>query len=343
VGDKTTLVVAPIVAACGVKVAKMSGKGLGHTGGTVDKLASIPGLGTTFTQAEFLRIVNEQGLCLAGQSGDLAPADKKLYALRDVTGTVESIPLITASILCKKLASGADCILLDVKTGSGAFMKTMDQARKLAENMVRIGNDAGRKTAALLTNMDRPLGYAIGNALEVAEAMDTLRGHGPEDLRDICLTLSARMLQMAGRGDYTSCRAQAAAAITSGAAYQRFCGMVKAQGGDPDDLPGSLPEAAFSYSLVAASTGYIQFMDTMAWGMASLKLGAGRTVQDEAIDYSAGILLRKKTGDYVQAGEELAVLYAGDERRFPEAAQTASEALVIGPDKPKEEPLYTDV
>jgi pyrimidine-nucleoside phosphorylase len=342
VGDKTTLVVAPIVAACGVVVAKMSGKGLGHTGGTVDKLASIPGFKTTFSQAEFIRIVKEHGICIAGQSGDLAPADKKLYALRDVTGTVESLPLIAASILCKKLASGADCILLDVKTGSGAFMKTPEQARALAETMVRIGNGAGRKTAAIISNMNRPLGYAIGNSLEVLEAMDTLRGHGPDDLHDICLTLSARMLHMAGKGSLDDCHGLAAEAVTNGTAYKKFCDMVEAQGGQPD-ISGSLPHAAFLYSLTAPETGYIQAMDTMAWGMASVKLGAGRTVQDEAIDYGAGILLRKKTGDFVQAGEELAVLYANEAERFPLASAIALDALVTGSTPPLEAPLYTDL
>lgn len=342
VGDKTTLVVAPIVAACGVPVAKMSGKGLGHTGGTVDKLASIPGFKTELPMEEFIRIVNTHGLCVVGQSGNLAPADKKLYALRDVTGTVDSLPLIAASIMSKKLAAGADCILLDVKVGSGAFMKTPQEAVSLAEAMVAIGEGAGKSTAALITGMNRPLGYAIGNALEVIEAVETLRGQGPADLYELCITLAAHMLMQAGcMGDLDACRARAEAAIKSGAAFQKLCDMVTAQGGDATALTdySLLPRAAYIHSLRAPSDGYIQKMDTTQWGIASVKLGAGRETKDAPIDYGAGILLRKKVGDAVRAGEELAVFYTQHEKSIPDAEKTALDALTIGNEKPDDEPL----
>jgi pyrimidine-nucleoside phosphorylase len=344
VGDKTTLVVAPIVAACGAKVAKMSGKGLGHTGGTVDKLTSIPGLRTELPTEEFIKTVNAHGLCVIGQSGDFAPADKKLYALRDVTATVDSLPLIAASIMSKKLAAGADCILLDVKTGSGAFMKTPDDAKALARALVDIGNGAGRKTAALVTGMDRPLGNAIGNSLEVIEAVETLRGHGPEDLTEVCLTLSSRLLYMAGKGTLDECRRMAEAALSSGAAFGKLCDMVKAQGGDSEALTdfSRLPRAAYRRDLLAPDEGYISFMDTERWGVASVKLGAGRATREAEIDYAAGIILRKKTGEYLRAGDVVATMYANDERLFPDAERDALSGLVIGK-KPEDAPLIYGV
>jgi pyrimidine-nucleoside phosphorylase len=341
VGDKTTMVVAPIVAACGVKVAKMSGKGLGHTGGTVDKLSAIPGFKTELPLDEFIGTVNKHGLCVIGQSGEFAPADKKLYALRDVTATVDSLPLIAASIMSKKLAAGADCILLDVKTGSGAFMKTTEGAAELARAMVDIGNGAGRKTAAVITGMDRPLGSAIGNSLEVIEAAETLKGHGPEDLTEVCLTLAARLMYMAGKGTLTECRAAAEAAINSGAAFNKLHDMVEAQGGGCGALRdySLLPKATYKHEVLAPRTGYIRFMDTERWGIASVKLGAGRAAKDDAIDYGAGIYLHKKTGAYVNAGEVVATLYANNEGLFGDACETALEGLVIGDEKPEDEPL----
>jgi pyrimidine-nucleoside phosphorylase len=345
VGDKTTLVVVPTVAACGVTVAKMSGKGLGHTGGTVDKLAAIPGFRTELQEHEFFDIVRKHGLCVAGQSGDLAPADKKLYALRDVTGTVESLPLIAASIMCKKLAAGADCILLDVKTGSGAFMKTAEAAEELARAMVKIGQGAGRETAALITDMDRPLGFAIGNALEVIESVETLKGRGPGDLREICVLLSAHILHMAGKGGLSDCRKMAENALDGGAAFAKLCDMVKAQGGDEKALHdyGLLPGARVKHPATAGAAGYIQSMDTGLWGTASVVLGAGRTKKDDPVDYGAGIVLLKKTGDYVQAGETVAVLHTNDESRLTEALPLVAKALVIGEAKPPDTPLVLKV
>ncbi|MDR1664289.1 MAG: thymidine phosphorylase [Clostridiales bacterium] len=342
VGDKTTLAVAPIVAACGAAVAKMSGKGLGHTGGTVDKLASIPGFKTELLREDFIRIVNETGLCVVGQSGALAPADKKLYALRDVTGTVDSLPLIASSIMSKKLAAGADCILLDVKTGSGAFMKTAEESVELAKAMVAIGEGAGKKTAALITDMDRPLGFAVGNALEVMEAAETLKGNGPGDFYELCITLSAHMLLQAGKGtSYGECRNLAENAVASGAAFHKLCDMVTAQGGDASSLSdyAKLPRAAGVRQVPAPASGYVQAMDTAGWGTASVVLGAGRAKAGDAIDYGAGIMLRKKPGDYVNAGETVAELYTNDEKAFPDAERIALRALTVGAGKPAEKPL----
>jgi pyrimidine-nucleoside phosphorylase len=345
VGDKTTLIVVPMAAACGVTVAKMSGKGLGHTGGTVDKLASIPGFKTELTEEEFFDIVRRHGLCVAGQSGDMAPADKKLYALRDVTGTVESLPLIAASIMSKKLAAGADCILLDVKSGSGAFMKSVDDAKALAQAMVDIGNGAGKKTMALITGMDRPLGYAIGNALEVIESVEALKGNGPSDLHEICVTLSAYMLHLAGKGDLDTCRALAQAVIKNGKAFDKLCDMVRAQGGDAQALQDykRLPQAQYVHPIKALQTGYIQAMDTLQWGMASVALGAGRARKDDPIDYGAGIVLAKKTGDFVQAGETVAQVYTNDQDSISEAVAVALKGLTIGDEKPVDEPLVLGV
>jgi pyrimidine-nucleoside phosphorylase len=344
VGDKTTLIVAPIVAACGVKVAKMSGKGLGHTGGTVDKLASIPGFNTELPTEEFIKTVNAHGLCVIGQSADFAPADKKLYALRDVTATVDSLPLIAASIMSKKLAAGADCILLDVKTGSGAFMKTPDDAKALARAMVDIGNGAGRKTAALITSMDRPLGNAIGNSLEVIEAVEILCGHGPEDLTEVCLTLASRLLYMAGKGTLDECRGMAEAAVAGGAAFSKLRDMVNAQGGDCEALTdfSRLPQSQYRHEVLAPNDGYISSMDTERWGIASVKLGAGRATKDAAIDYAAGIILHKKTGAYLRTGDVIATMYANDERLFPDAEQDALAGLKIG-EKPEDAPLIYGV
>lgn len=341
VGDKTTLIVAPIVAACGVKVAKMSGRGLGHTGGTVDKLESIPGVRTSFTREEFFGIVNRTGLSVAGQSGNLAPADKKLYALRDVTATVESIPLIAASIMSKKLAAGSDCILLDVKVGSGAFMKTMEEAVTLAKKMTAIGGHAGRRMAALITNMDIPLGRKIGNTLEVEEAIETLMGQGPEDLTEVSLQLAANMLYLAGKGTILECMEQAKNAIESRTALNKLADMVLAQGGDRDMIvnKGRLPKACCSQRVTAAESGFICHMDTEMCGIASSLLGAGRLTKDSCIDYTAGIVLEKKTGDFVKKGETLATLYTSKEELLEAAKQKFLEAVEFGEKKAGTQPL----
>ncbi|POP32155.1 pyrimidine-nucleoside phosphorylase [Lactonifactor longoviformis] len=332
VGDKTTLIAAPIAAACGVKVAKMSGKGLGFTGGTVDKLEAIPGFRTVLDRKEFFDVVNRTGLSVIGQSGNLAPADKKLYALRDVTATVESIPLIAASIMSKKLAAGSDCILLDVKTGSGAFMSGREDARALAEKMVRIGTLAGRKTIALITNMEEPLGNYIGNSLEVAEAVETLRGNGPEDLTELSVELAANMLYLAQKGELETCRQQAAAVLADGTALECLKAMAAAQGGDPESLSDTslLPRAPYSREVKAKTEGFIAGLDAKMCGMASGLLGAGRETKDSVIDPGAGIILHKKTNDYVMAGEPIATLYTSKEELFPEAVNVLEKAVTLG-------------
>lgn len=341
VGDKTTLIVAPIVASCGVKVAKMSGRGLGHTGGTVDKLESIPGFRTTLSKEEFIEVVNQVGVSVIGQSGNLTPADKKLYALRDVTATVDSIPLIAISIMSKKLAAGSDCILLDVKVGSGAFMKTVEEAEALAEEMVSIGTNAGKKTAAVVTNMDVPLGNYIGNSLEVIEAVDVLKGNGPEDLKDVCCTLATLMLYLAGKGDQKTCGKMVEEAITSGRAFRTLLAMVQAQGGDTAVLENTdlYEKAPYTYEVTAPSTGYITQMDTEQCGIASVMLGAGREVKDGPIDYSAGIRIEKKTGDYVEQGQVIACLYSSKQELFERAEQQWLQAITIGTEPPEKQPL----
>lgn len=341
VGDKTTLIVAPIVAACGVKVAKMSGRGLGHTGGTVDKMESIPGLRTTLSREEFFNVVNTAGLSVIGQSGNLAPADKKLYALRDVTATVDSIPLIAVSIMSKKLAAGNDCILLDVKTGSGAFMKTVEDSIALAKEMVAIGENAGRKTVALITDMDIPLGHNIGNSLEVIEAAETLKGHGPSDLTMVCRNLAANMLFLAGRGTLEECFLMVDKAIEDGTALKRLEDMVKAQGGDSSVICNTdkFAKAPYSCEVKAAESGYITFMDTESCGIASAMLGAGRETVDSIIDYTAGIILHSKVGDYVEKGQSIATMYASDKDLFEAAGARYEKAVVLGEEKPEEKPL----
>ena len=331
VGDKTSLIIGPITAACGVPVAKMSGRGLGHTGGTVDKLESIPGLQTAIDPEHFCSIVRTVGLSIIGQSGDIAPADKKIYALRDVTATVESLPLIASSIMSKKLAAGSDAILLDVKTGSGAFMETLDDSIALARAMVSIGARSNRRVMALVTDMDTPLGSAIGNSLEVQEAVDTLLGKGPKDLTAMCMELSAYMLMLAGAG-YTldACRALSEEAVHSGRAFEKLCSMVEAQGGDISVLRNGFEIAQVVSPYKAAASGYISHMDAESVGMASLALGAGRVQKEDSIDYSAGIILQKKTGDYVAAGEVIAWFHTSDAAKLREAESIFSAALTIG-------------
>ncbi len=341
VGDKTTMVVAPVVAACGVRVAKMSGRGLGHTGGTIDKLESIPGFRTTLSREEFIDTVNRTGLSVIGQSGNLAPADKKMYALRDVTATVDSIPLIAVSIMGKKLAAGSDCILLDVKTGSGAFMKTLEDSIELASVMVRIGENAGKRTAALITDMDTPLGSHIGNALEVKEAAETLKGRGPADLTEVCVELSANMLMLAGKGTLEACREMAREAIRSGRALDRFAAMVKAQGGDADCILDTekLPKAPFSREVRAEEEGWVSHIDTEACGIASMMLGAGRETKESELEYSAGMILKKKPGDRVSRGDVLAVLYASRKELFADAERKLREAIRLSENAPQRKPL----
>lgn len=341
VGDKTTLIVAPIVAACGIKVAKMSGRGLGHTGGTVDKLESIPGFRTNISPRQLTDIVNKCGLSVTGQSGNLCPADKKLYALRDVTATVESIPLIASSIMSKKLADGADCILLDVKTGSGSFMKTEKEARLLAKTMVDIGNEAGTKTSALITNMDAPLGKMIGNSLEVQEAIEVLKGETDSDLYVVCRALAANMLMLAGCGDEKKCGKMADEAVASGTAFERLKMMVAEQGGDVAyvDNPSEFPSAKYSRDIQAPKDGYIFSMDSEAIGTAAVVLGAGRVRKEDAVNHAAGIRIEKKTGDYTKAGEVIATLYTDDESSLNDAQRRYLNAVQISSEKPEKIPM----
>lgn len=341
VGDKTTLIVAPIVAACGVKVAKMSGRGLGHTGGTIDKLESIAGFNTTVDRARFADIVNDIGLSVIGQSGNLAPADKKIYALRDVTATVDSLPLIVSSIMGKKLASGASAIVLDVKAGSGAFMKTVEEATALAEGMVSVGRSAGKKVVALITDMDKPLGNYIGNSLEVEEAVAVLDGKGPADLVELCLALAANMLYLAGLGDPDACRHLAEESLSSGRAKAKFVAMVAAQGGDVGYVDGTKPFPTAAYQMVvkADRCGYIAGVDTEAYGVAAKVLGAGRNVKEDPIDLAAGIVLAAKTGDYVEVGQPIATLYTDKEASLAEAAAILLGATRIEPTAPRAKPI----
>ena len=341
VGDKTTLVIAPIVASCGVKVAKMSGRGLGHTGGTVDKMEAIPGMRTSLDREEFFDVVNKTGLSVIGQSGNLAPADKKLYALRDVTATVDSIPLIAVSIMSKKLAAGNDGILLDVKTGSGAFMKTVEDSIALAKEMVSIGENAGKKMAALITNMDIPLGHNIGNSLEVIEAVETLKGKGPADLTEVCLQLASNMLYLAGKGTEEECRALAENAIRSGVALERLVAMVEAQGGDSEVILNTdkFAKAPYVYEVKAEKDGYITHIDAEGCGIASAMLGAGRETKESEIDYTAGIILHKKTREKVEKGDVLAALYTSKEELFEAAAEKYKKSIFIEEEAPKKEPL----
>ena len=336
VGDKTTLIVSPIVAACGCKAPKMSGRGLGHTGGTIDKLESIPRFRTNLTQEEFISVVKDCGLSLIAQAGTLARADKLLYALRDVTATVDSIPLIASSIMSKKLASGADAVLLDVKVGCGAFMKTVEDARALAETMAAIGQAAHFPTAALLTNMDAPLGNAVGNSLEVAEAVSVLRGAGPDDLRRISLALAAGMLHLVAPRTFEECHARAEEAIRSGAAFDALCRMTAAQGGDVAvlDNPANFPPAHAHRTVTADTTGYLTRLDAEAVGRAAVLLGAGRAEKGSTIDHAAGIVLHKKTGDAVSIGDPLATLYAGSEDRLTAGAERFRAAFAIGKEPP---------
>ncbi|OPZ92828.1 MAG: Pyrimidine-nucleoside phosphorylase [Firmicutes bacterium ADurb.Bin419] len=341
VGDKTTLVLGAIVAACGVPVAKMSGRGLGHTGGTIDKLESIPGFRTALTKEEFISNVNKIGISVAGQTGNLAPADKKLYALRDVTATVNSIPLIASSIMSKKIACGADKIVLDVKTGSGAFMKSIEKSIELARTMVKIGNNLGRKTVAVVTDMDNPLGNAIGNSLEVIEAIETLKGNGPEDLEEVSLELAARMLVLAGTGDEIYCRNRAREVINNGKALDKLAEMIELQGGNPGVIENYelFKKPKFVYDYTSEQDCYIESVTTDLLGIASMILGAGRETKESVIDYSAGIKLNKKTGMAVRKGELIATLYSDDNEKLNAALKTLKKSLVISDSAAPQRPL----
>lgn len=316
VGDTTTLVLAPLVASLGVPVAKMSGRGLGHTGGTIDKLESIAGFHVELTREQFIDLVNRDKVAVIGQSGNLTPADKKLYALRDVTGTVNSIPLIASSIMSKKIAAGADAIVLDVKTGDGAFMKTQEDAEELAHAMVRIGNHVGRKTIAIISDMSQPLGFAIGNALEVKEAIETLQGKGPKDLTELVLTLGSQMVILAGKAKTSEeAKEMLLDAIHSGKALAKFKEFLANQGGDAsivDDLT-KLPQAKYKIELPAKQSGYISRMVADEIGVASMILGAGRATKEDVIDLAVGLVLHKKVGDKVEEGESILTIYSNRE------------------------------
>lgn len=335
VGDKTSLVLAPMVAALGGKVAKMSGRGLGHTGGTIDKLESIPGFNTALSEEAFIKQVNDIGIAITGQTGNLAPADKKLYALRDVTATVDNISLIASSIMSKKLASGADAIVLDVKTGSGAFMKKEEDAKRLAEEMVRIGKGAGRKMAAMITDMDQPLGFAVGNSLEVIEAINTLKGNGPKDLTELCLNLGTYMI-LAARDDLDkeSAEKELMRVIKDGSALKKLAELVEAQGGNPDAVydTGMLKVAENVTNVVAKESGYIKSIQSEQIGKASMILGGGRATKEDVIDLSVGVVLSKKKGDKVEKGETIATIYSNNADKAKEAECTVLDAYTIVPE-----------
>ncbi|MBR1439660.1 MAG: pyrimidine-nucleoside phosphorylase [Lachnospiraceae bacterium] len=342
VGDKTSLAVTPIVAACGLKVAKMSGRGLGHTGGTIDKLESFPGFHTDISEETFINNVNNIGLAIMGQTADLAPADKKLYALRDVTATVDNISLIASSIMSKKLAAGADAIVLDVKTGSGAFMKTEEDSVKLATAMTEIGTGAGREMHAVVSDMDQPLGLAVGNALEVKEAIDTLCGKGPKDFTELVMTLSAVLL-MAGKvaKNMDEAKALCEDVVKNGKALSKFKEFIAAQGGDASfaDHPEKLPEASLKIEVPSPASGYVQHIACDEIGICSLILGGGRETKESDIDLSVGIVLQKKVGDQVKEGESLAVIHANDPEKAKVAKERFVKAYTIGESAPKERPL----
>jgi pyrimidine-nucleoside phosphorylase len=346
VGDTTTLVLAPLVASAGAAVAKMSGRGLGHTGGTIDKLESIPDFNTFLSRDRFIDNVNQHGAAVVGQTGNLTPADKKLYALRDVTATVESIPLIASSIMSKKIAGGADAIVLDVKTGSGAFMKDIEQAKKLARAMVDIGEEIGRKTTAYITDMNQPLGYAVGNALEVKEAVETLRGEGPEDLTELCLELGSAMLKLAGAaGDLERGREILREKIENGEALDKFKEMIAAQEGNPEIINdfNLLPHTDKTVEVKAEKSGYISSIEALDVGTAAMLLGAGRETKDSEIDLAVGIVLKKKVGDKTAEGDTLAVLHVNNEDNLEEARIKLAAAFSISDKKPEKKQLIYEI
>ncbi len=342
VGDKTSLALTPIVAACGIPIAKMSGRGLGHTGGTIDKLESFDGFNVSISTEEFINNVNNIGISIMGQTADLAPADKKLYALRDVTGTVENMSLIASSIMSKKLAAGADAIVLDVKTGSGAFMKTLEDSKALAEEMVRIGKGAGRKCIAIISDMDQPLGNAVGNAIEVREAIDTLTGKGPEDFTELVMTLASYMIMLGGKASNADeARKMAEDAVKSGDALNKLAAFVGAQGGDSDQVyhPEKLKVSEKSIAVKAEKSGYVERIICDEVGVACMMLGGGRASKEDEIDLSVGIKLMKKRGDHVEAGEDLAIVYYNADKDPDEALKKISGAYVISGNAPAKQDL----
>ncbi|MDR3586583.1 MAG: pyrimidine-nucleoside phosphorylase [Desulfosporosinus sp.] len=345
VGDKTTLLLGPMVAACGVPVAKMSGRGLGHTGGTIDKLSSVPGFRVELTQEEFLAQVKKIGLSIIAQTGNLVPADKKLYALRDVTATVSSIPLIASSVMSKKIAAGAQGIVLDVKYGSGAFMKTVEEARMLATTMVEIGKALGRQTIAVLSNMNQPLGRAVGNSLEILEVADALQGKGPQDLVEVSLELGAWML-VAGEvvSNVVSGKERLRQSLASGAAWDKFLAFLTAQGGDAQAVADRrLRVAPWNLPILAESTGYVQAFDAHKIGILAMALGAGRVTKDSPIDLGAGVVLVKKAREWVVAGEPLLQLYASNQEMLAEGRKFAQNLAVVGSEAPELLPLIEEV
>ena len=342
VGDKTSLILCPMVAAQGVKIAKMSGRGLGHTGGTIDKLESFPGFNTGISEETFMTNVNDFGIAIAGQTADLDPADKKMYALRDVTGTVPSIPLIVSSIMSKKLAAGADVIVLDVKSGSGSFMKTEDDARELAENLTAVGKMAGKKTVAVITDMDEPLGNAIGNALEVKEAIEVLRGDKKGELLELCLTLGACILTEAGIAENDDeARQMLIRGIEDGSALNKLAQLVEGQGGDKNAVynTGLLPSAPVRYEAICKETGYVKHISAADVGLVSMQLGGGRVTKESEIDLSVGLILNKKVGDRVEAGESLGTIHATSMEKAEQAAELLRGCYTIVPD-PVEKPAF---
>lgn len=346
VGDKTTIALGAMVAACGVPVAKMSGRGLGHTGGTIDKLEAIPGFSVEMTIQQFIQSVNDIKLAVVGQTHDLAPADKKLYALRDVTGTVDNLSLIAGSIMSKKLAAGADAILLDVKTGSGAFMKKLEDSFDLAQEMVKIGHRMNRDTIGIVTDMDQPLGNAVGNRLEVIEAIDTLKGKGPKDFTKLCIHLGAYMLLLAKKvSTIEGGIEKIEAVIHSGEALQAFKTFVDRQGGDSSfvDKPEALPAAQGTCPVIGTESGYVQAIDAQLVGLSALSLGAGRATKESTIDLAVGIVLHKKVGDFVNPGESLATIHYNDSVKRDEAIEKLLNSFKISAEKPKGRPLIFGV
>ena len=345
VGDKTTLVIAPLVASLGGVVAKMSGRGLGFTGGTIDKLESIPDFRTELSDEAFIRVLSKTGVCIAGQSGNLTPADKKLYALRDVTATVDSMPLIASSVMSKKLATGARSIVLDVKTGNGAFMKDTESAALLAEKMIAAGRAHGRNVRAVLTNMNIPLGNAVGNALEVKEAIEVLNGRGPADLSEICLVLAAQMLALSVGGDEAELRCRCERALNDGTALRKFVEIVQAQGGDVSYIadPAKFPTAGTVYGVKAKKDGFIASMDCAVIGKTATLLGAGREKKGDLIDMSAGVTVLKKTGAFVQRGDILAYLHTNRAEKLGEAEELYLSALAFSDSPVEKEPLVYQI
>ena len=345
VGDKVSLILAPLAAAAGLKVPMISGRGLGHTGGTLDKLESIPGFDVNQSVQRFIELVDTLGLGLIGQTGEIAPADKKLYALRDVTATVECIPLIASSIMSKKLAEGIDSLVLDVKVGSGAFMKNVDRARKLAQTMIDIGASMDRPVRALITDMDQPLGRAVGNSLEVIESLETLRGEGPEDLTEITLELVVEMLDVAGKADdRNEAKAHLRSLLDDGSAMEAFTRIIEAQGGDPGVCtdPSLLPSADYTVEFEALRDGVIQSIDAQEVGIAAMELGAGRRTKEDTIDHGVGLVFQKKRGDEVSSGEPILVIHYSDRQSLDLAKKRLRAAIVIGDQPLKAPPLILD-